>query len=87
MHIFELGAVFQRRGDEDGHEPQSGDFGFSTGFLASFHIAAILRRQGVVPSFVGWINPMWRQDVIMIAILLVISSAFAILLAAGEFIG
>jgi hypothetical protein len=30
---------------------------------------------------------MWRQDAIMIVILLVISSAFAILLAAGEFIG
>jgi hypothetical protein len=49
MHIFELGAASSAVVMKMATTPQSGGFGFSTGFLASFHIAAILRRQGVLP--------------------------------------
>jgi hypothetical protein len=54
--------------------------------LASIHIAAILRRQDVLRLLLGGYS-MRRQDVIMIFALLVISSALAILLTVGEFIG
>jgi hypothetical protein len=66
--------------------PQSG-FGFSTGFWRAFTLRQFCVVKLCYLRSSGGYPPMWRQDVMMIVILLVISSAFAILLAVGEFIG
>jgi hypothetical protein len=82
------GRRFQRRSDEDGHDAAKRRLRFlhrifgelsHCGNFASTRCATFVRRVDKPPT--------WRQDVVMIVILLIISSAFAILLAAGEFIG